>query len=109
MSKTITVPPNIMLKNIKVGEETKDVEFAFATYLINNPLASNAFGGNLEELESCQQLIDVLQTAKPGDELELDDEVWVKINQLCNHPAQPYVPQIGLQLLPFLRAIRDAK
>lgn len=106
--KTITVPENITLKNIKVGEETKDVDFQFTTYLINNPLISNAFGTDVNELEKCQQLIDVLVTAKPGDKLELDEDMWVKINQLCNHPAQPYEPRVGLQLLPFLRAIRDA-
>jgi len=109
MSKTITIPPSVTLKNVQVGDQVKDVDFDFPTYLINNPLASNAFGGSLDELEKCQQLIDVLKTAKPGDDLQLDDDVWAKINQLCNHPTQPYEPKIGLQLLPFLRAIRDAK
>lgn len=106
--KTITIPANITIKDAKVGEQTKDVDLSFATYMINNPLASNTFGGNVDDLEQLQVLINCLIGASVGDGLQLEDDMWGKINKFCNYPTNPYEPKLGLQLLPFLRAIRDA-
>ena len=111
--RTITIPNNIKI-NTKVNDEIKVIDFSFADYMINNPLANNAFGTNLDMLEKCQEIIEELQeqdryVGQTEVSISIDDDVWEIINKLVNYPTQAYEPKLALQLLPFFRAIRDAK
>lgn len=76
--------------------------------MCNNPLASNLFGKDINELERSKQLYDTLLASKPGDQVEMDADMWEKINQFVNFPTNPYQGNVALQLLPFFRAVRDA-
>lgn len=111
--KVITIPENIKI-NTKVNDEIKEIDFSFAEYMINNPLANNVFGTNLDMLEKCQAIIEDLieQNRYVGEtevKIAIDDDIWEIINKLVNYPTQAYEPKLALQLLPFFRAIRDAK
>lgn len=109
--KQLIVPAPVQL--LVLNEETKKEEvkeFTFQEFLINNALVHRAFGSTIELLEISQQLTDKLSAAQAGDVIELDDKIWELLNVLVNKPEHPYSDvKLARKLLPFLRAVRDAK
>ena len=105
----ITIPEDIKIITIDKDNKQKELDVAFKNYLINNPLNNQAFGSSYDELVDLSALIERVKAVSPGDTIELTDTQYERIARLTLEPQEPYLPEIGIQILPFLKAIKEAK
>lgn len=109
--KQITIPATVQIVALNTETQQEELQdLPFTEFLINTVLVHPAFGSSLEFLEASQDLHDRLTVAKVGDVIELDDKIWNVLDILVNRPDKPH-PNVKVmrKLLPYMRAIRNAK
>lgn len=101
--KTIKVPQNLQLElNTKDG--TQVINYSFKDFLLTNVLLKDEFGVSFELLEQTESVMKQLGS----DVIEVSDQYYEVLRDVVLTPKIPWKVHLGVQILPFLRAIKDA-
>lgn len=114
--KYILVPPDIEPTNVMTeqkldnGESTTFYQYVRLT-LVNDP----KFGVNVKTLFRGEKLCDLFRDASVGDEVAVEDDDYELMLDVAENPTPDpqtkagfKVPLLGIEILPFIRAVQDA-
>ena len=124
--KFILIPSDIALYDELTGAPVTGADGkaipakSFVEFCLESPLRDHgAFGSSIEALESRNAIRDALfefvaadgakRRAHAGDTVGIHPNDYEILLRAVKKPSSPYLPQFMGQLLPFFRAIRDAK
>ena len=119
MSKYLKVPETVVLKNLVTDEHLlvqnpndldnpSEIKILFYTFVVGTLLKDPAFGSNAITVMHAIDIKDKLKDAPEGSYVEVDDEAADLLMQVIKQPANPFNPEIAVQLGPFLKSILDA-
>ena len=119
----LIVPEDINLIDEMTGEPLKQPDgslVAVQTFkafvirtLLNDP---EQFGKNADQLEQRAHVRDQVKASTPGSLLALESADWESLKAAAQSPGtlgqggvvRGYMPSVGTQILPFIKAIKDA-
>lgn len=101
--KTIKVPQNLPLElNTKDGPQV--INYSFKDFMVTNVLLKDEFGESFDLLEETESVMKQLGS----DVIEVSDQYYEVLRSVALTPKIPWKVNLGVQILPFLRAIKDA-
>lgn len=104
----ITVPANIMVRNILDGKDVKD--YTFAEY-IKTLLHGKQFAASVANLRTGQQVLKLFDNAKAGDVCKVHPNDFKLLKEVAEQPGEGGYTNaaVAIQLLPFIDAVLEAK
>jgi len=89
-------------------ENGKPLIFTFPSF-IRGRTTDNSFGKNMDYIESALSIRSSIKGKSTGAIWEIDEDDWEKLVEVTKVPSAPYNPRIVIFLVPFMRAITEAK
>ena len=106
--RKIVVPQDIEIKLDVPKPDDKPLIISFYQFLSQTVLTDQKFGKDMKSLMSAVSLKTTFKNAKPGDEVQVDNEEWELLNEIVKEPSQGYNPILAMELVPFMLVITEA-
>lgn len=119
MSKYLKIPKTVVLKNLITDEPLRvqnpddldnpvEVTVTFFTFVVGTLLKDPSFGSNAVTVMHAIDIKDKIKAAEEESTIEIEDEALDLLQQVIKQPANPFNPEVMVQLGSFLKSILDS-
>ena len=114
--KTITIPSDVALSTLNghaLIDETGNQIFLKFTRFVLERLIDPKFCAGITPMEAAEMSLSIKQTVlewgEAGTEAKLEDAHWKQLREATREPSQGYNMNIAHCMVPFMKAIVEAK
>ena len=109
--RTIKIPEAIKYK-VQTDQGIEEREANFVDVVFNSFLTNKAFGRSIDTVELAEQIVNAMNNAVDG-QFVISEVAYSLLKDVACYPenikGEPFIVHEARVVLPFLRAIKDAK
>jgi hypothetical protein len=109
--KTISIPNPIVLRNpdnsIAMDDKNNPVSVSFKDFVCQTLLVDPKFGKGMADLLSAVEIKTRIKEAQ--DEVILENADYERLLEVATSPSVNFNPAVGIQIVDFFLAIKNAK